>query len=144
MNLQFKRFEGTLISWKMLFEEAANLATELGPARVRCISHSGSGGRGIVTVWYLDDPPTPVAAPTIPLRLAFEFERGTVISWDQLFASVAKRAAELLPEQILSISHSDSSGDGIVTLWYWDAAQAAPESEDQPTTDASGDDGQST
>ena len=144
MNLQFKRFEGTLISWKMLFQEAADFATELGPARIHCISHSGSGGRGIVTVWYRTEPPSPAAAPGIPLRLAFEFERGTVISWQELFASVARRTADLLPEQVVSISHSDSSGDGIVTLWYWDAAEPAAEPDTETKPSPTGDPGQST
>ena len=143
--MKSKLFKGTLISWQELFEEAATFATELGPAQVRAVSHSASGGRGIVTVWYTerDEPkdatentespgttdttdttentenPDTTDTTEIPLRLAFEFERGTLISWELLFQAAAEKAERLLPEQLVSISHSDDNGNGLAVVWYW-------------------------
>ena len=115
--MKFKLFKGTLIGWQELFQQAADFATELGPNRLRAISHSGSNGRGIVTVWYVDGDDE--AKEAIPLRVKFDFTRGTLASWEELFEHVSKRTAELLPELFVSISHSDDQGNGVVTLWYW-------------------------
>ena len=122
--MNYQKFQGTLIGWQQLFEQAAAFATGLGPARVRAISHSASEGRGIVTVWFHDEtditPPPPTA---IDLELRLWFKRGTLISWDELFRAICAKTRELRAEQVLSISHSDSKGDGIAVLWYWDAAR---------------------
>ena len=120
--MKFKIFKGTMIGWKELFQQAADFATELGPRRVRNISHSGSNGRGIVTVWYVDEDETLQEAETsIPLRLKFDYKRGTLISWEALFEEACAKAAKLLPDLFVSISHSDDKGNGVVTLWYWSA-----------------------
>lgn len=123
--MKYEKFQGTLISWDALFAEAARFATALGPARVVDISHSSSQGRGIVVVWYHDDETEPQAAASmIDLELKVYFKRGTMISWDDLFRGVLAKSSELRPEQVVSFSHSDSKGDGISVLWYWDEAAA--------------------
>lgn len=71
----------------------------------------------------------PKEVTSLELELRFEFVRGRLASWEELFAQTARGAAALRPEQLVSISHSDDDGDGIVTRWYWTArpAKAAPE-----------------
>ena len=124
--MNFRIFKGTLIGWKELFDEAARFATELGPARLRRISHSASGGRGIVTVWYGNTLPPPTDDET-ELELRYEFHRGTLVSWEDLFSQMAEREQRLAAEQFVSFSHSDDNGNGIVTLWYWEAKVPEPE-----------------
>jgi len=123
-TVQFKIFRGTMISWAELFTEAARFATELGPARVRSISHSGCRGRGIVVVWYADEQAG--AAPALALELRVELVRGRLISWEELFAQTASAVASIRPEQLVSISHSDDDGDGVVARWYWVARAPDP------------------
>ena len=119
--MKYRKFQGTLISWRALFADAARFATKLGPARVHCISHSASDGRGIVNVWYREGASKSTDELSTELVLKFAHKRGTMISWDGLFQWVLGEAARLHPDQVVSISHSDSKGDGIVTLWYWGA-----------------------
>ncbi len=45
--------------------------------------------------------------------------RGTWISWEDLFQEAADFANELGPERVVSISHSEDQGKGVVTVWYW-------------------------
>jgi hypothetical protein len=123
-------FKGTMISWRELFDDAARFATELGPTRVRRVSHSANNSRGIVVVWY-DDVKPASEAPESRLRFVMrcDFEKGTLISWEELFQKVADRAAKLAPEQLVSLSHSDDQGSGIAAVWYWTAYEpevAAP------------------
>jgi len=40
-------------------------------------------------------------------------------SWETLFAQAAQFATEIGEEQIISISHSEDSSSGVVTVWYW-------------------------
>ncbi|MHC5064420.1 MAG: hypothetical protein ACYTG5_10650 [Planctomycetota bacterium] len=118
--MKYKIFKGTLIGWKELFQQAADFASELGPRRVQTISHSGSNGRGIVTVWYVDEEETAESAEaSIPLKVKCDFSRGTLISWEDLFEETCTKASKLLPELFVSISHSDDKGNGVVALWYW-------------------------
>ena len=49
---RYQMFRGTLATWEELFNDAAEFATETGPARVINISHSSDGGDGVVAVWY--------------------------------------------------------------------------------------------
>ncbi len=129
--MQCEVFQGTMIGWSELFQKAADYASKLGPRCVRRISHSASGGRGIVAVWYEPDQESdePVASEqgstgfeeSVPIRLCFEFHEGTLIGWRELFELVLPKAAQLAPEQLVSYSHSDDSGKGLVVLWYWGA-----------------------
>ncbi len=122
--MEFRICKATLKSWDDLFTEAARIGTELGPARLRRISHSASDGRGIVTLWYEEQEEVEQPAEgDIPIELKYAFKRGTMISWEDLFQSVATQATSLRPEQLVSITHSDSKGDGIATLWYWDVQE---------------------
>jgi hypothetical protein len=45
--------------------------------------------------------------------------RGTLITWDQLFADAAAFATTLGRERLITISHSADHSDGIVAVWYW-------------------------
>ena len=45
--------------------------------------------------------------------------RGTLVTWQSLFTKAAQFATEIGPERVLSISHSEDQGDGVVTVWYW-------------------------
>jgi hypothetical protein len=51
-SVAFEIFDGTLITWEELFQQAANFASGIGPDRLIGISHSDNHGRGVVTVWY--------------------------------------------------------------------------------------------
>jgi len=52
MRATFEVFSANFSSWHTLFEQAAALATELGPERLIGISHSADRTEGVVTVWY--------------------------------------------------------------------------------------------
>ena len=52
-------------------------------------------------------------------RLTFHKVRGTLATWDELFARAADFATDIGPERVLNISHSADQGDGVVTVWYW-------------------------
>ena len=49
---KFRVFRGLLVTWEKLFSDAAQFATEVGPERLICISHSEDSGDGVVVVWY--------------------------------------------------------------------------------------------
>ena len=53
-TVRSKVFRGTFASWQMLFDEAAQFATELGGGRLINISHSADHSDGVVVVWYWD------------------------------------------------------------------------------------------
>jgi len=55
MQVQHKTFRGTLKTWKVLFEEATQFATEIGKDNLISISHSADHSDGVVTVWYWID-----------------------------------------------------------------------------------------
>jgi hypothetical protein len=48
----FEIFQGMLVTWEELFQEAANFASGIGRDRLIGISHSDNHGKGVVTVWY--------------------------------------------------------------------------------------------
>jgi hypothetical protein len=60
MRVAYKQFESATQSWESMFAEAADFATTVGCDLLIGISHShggggellGSGGSGVVTVWY--------------------------------------------------------------------------------------------
>lgn len=51
-RVTFKTFRGVFASYASLFRDAAKFASTLPPDALISISHSSSGGEGIVTVWY--------------------------------------------------------------------------------------------
>jgi hypothetical protein len=55
MRVDYRLFRGSWTTWDALFTEAADFATELGPARLISISHSEDRTDGVVTVWYWTD-----------------------------------------------------------------------------------------
>ncbi|HVK16776.1 MAG TPA: hypothetical protein VM533_07490 [Fimbriiglobus sp.] len=67
MRATFRQFVSATESWETLFARAADFATEVGRDRLISISHShgggtemfGSGGSGVVTVWYWDQADRP-------------------------------------------------------------------------------------
>jgi len=57
------------------------------------------------------------ARPRRPVRFKV-FRGGMLTSWDKLFSEVAEFASFVGAERVISISHSDSDGEGIITVWY--------------------------
>ncbi len=56
-------------------------------------------------------------------KLKFRIFRGTMATWEELFARAAYFASEIGPERVLNISHSADDCDGVVTVWYWSSGQ---------------------
>ncbi len=52
-------------------------------------------------------------------KVEFRMFRGTLASWEQLFADAAEFASTLRPEELISISHSEDGDDGVVAVWFW-------------------------
>lgn len=52
MKTRFKTFRGTFKTFKTLFTEASDFATQIGPERLINVSHSEDQGKAVVTVWY--------------------------------------------------------------------------------------------
>ena len=67
MRATFRHFASGTDSWESMFAQAAAFATEIGRDRLIGISHShgggtdlfGSGGSGVVTVWYWEPTDRP-------------------------------------------------------------------------------------
>ena len=55
MKVKYQVFRGTFTSWKTLFSQAAEFATEIGKDKLINISHSENQIEGVVTVWYWSD-----------------------------------------------------------------------------------------
>jgi hypothetical protein len=55
MKVKYKTFRGMFSSWKKLFTQASEFATEIGKEHLISISHSEDSSSGIVTVWYWSD-----------------------------------------------------------------------------------------
>lgn len=53
-TMKFQKFKALTKSWKAVFEEAAEFASNLGQHRVVSISHSCDHCEAVVTVWYWD------------------------------------------------------------------------------------------
>ncbi|WP_145099985.1 hypothetical protein [Anatilimnocola aggregata] len=63
MYVQFKVFRSDWHSWEVLFQQAADFLTEIGPERTISVSHSQEGSVGVVSAWYwTDQPPSKPAA----------------------------------------------------------------------------------
>ena len=45
--------------------------------------------------------------------------RSGLSPWDALCRQAADFATGLGPGRVISISHSEDNGEGIVTVWYW-------------------------
>ena len=54
------------------------------------------------------------------MRVRFRVFRSILKSWESMFQEVAHFATEVGPERLISISHSEDHGDGVVTVWYWE------------------------
>ncbi len=65
---------------------------------------------------------------SLGVRVCFKYFRSKRESWDALFGQAALFASGLGPERLISISHSCTDLDGVVTVWYWDG-QPAPRPE---------------
>ena len=48
-----------------------------------------------------------------------EMFRGTIASWEQLFAEAAEFATTVGKDRLITISHSEDQQDGVVAVWYW-------------------------
>jgi hypothetical protein len=53
------------------------------------------------------------------MRVEFQTFRGTLTTWKTLFREAADFASRIGKEDLISISHSEDRGDGVVTVWYW-------------------------
>ena len=53
------------------------------------------------------------------MQMSYRVFRGSFSTWDQLFEQAAALATELGETRVVSISHSCSGTDGVVTVWYW-------------------------
>jgi rubrerythrin len=53
------------------------------------------------------------------MRVLYKSFRATFKSWGDLFAQAADFASEIGQERLITISHSQHSAEGIVTVWYW-------------------------
>ena len=49
----------------------------------------------------------------------FKMFRGTMATWEQLFAEAAAFATTIGRERLITISHSEDQHDGVVAVWYW-------------------------
>lgn len=64
------------------------------------------------------------------MRVKLRFFRGTLTTWQSLFEEAAEFASMIGRERLISISHSEDSGKGVVTVWYWsDVGPAGGEEE---------------
>ena len=60
------------------------------------------------------------------LAVRFKMFRGTIATWDELFAEAAAFATTVDRERLITISHSEDQQDGVVAVWYWaDASEVA-------------------
>lgn len=53
------------------------------------------------------------------MRILCKHFRATFKSWQSLFQDAADYASAIGRERLVSISHSQHSSEGIVTVWYW-------------------------
>jgi len=53
------------------------------------------------------------------MKVEFKKFRGVLTSWERLFQEACDFASLVGKERLISISHSEDHGDGIVTVWYW-------------------------
>ena len=53
------------------------------------------------------------------MRVRFRVFRASFSSWETLFQEAAGFASRIPRERLISISHSEDSNEGVVTVWYW-------------------------
>jgi hypothetical protein len=55
------------------------------------------------------------------VKVKYKYYRGTLATWDDLFAQAAEFATKTGWDRVISISHSCAGqADGVVTVWYWE------------------------
>jgi len=59
------------------------------------------------------------------MTVTFKMFRGTMATWDHLFAEAAEFATNLGRERLITISHSEDQQDGVVAVWYWATSNEA-------------------
>ena len=52
-------------------------------------------------------------------QVQFQVFRGTFATWQKLFSDAAEFATRVGRGRVISISHSEDRGEGVVTVWYW-------------------------
>ena len=52
-------------------------------------------------------------------RVDLRMFRGTVKPWEELFRETAEFSSTVRPEELIGISHSEDSNDGVVSVWFW-------------------------
>ncbi|HVL12826.1 MAG TPA: hypothetical protein VM529_09680 [Gemmata sp.] len=63
------------------------------------------------------------------MRVRFKVFRSSFGSWKSLFERAAEFASTLPRDRLISISHSEDRGDGVVTVWYWGDEDETPAEE---------------
>ena len=53
------------------------------------------------------------------LVVKFKIFRSPVSSWEKLFEAASSFATRIGKENVINISHSWGTPEGIVTVWYW-------------------------
>ena len=53
--------------------------------------------------------------------------RSSFKSWNDLFSEAAAFATTLGRERLISISHSEDQGKGVVAVWYWEDSESPEE-----------------
>ena len=53
------------------------------------------------------------------LIVKYKYFRGTLATWDALFAEAAEFAAHVGRERLIGVSHSEDQQEGVVSVWYW-------------------------
>ena len=53
-------------------------------------------------------------------QVRFKIFKSQTKSWTVLFREVADFASEMRGEQLISISHSEDTNEGVVTVWFWE------------------------
>jgi hypothetical protein len=117
MQASFQTVRGVLQSWQELFDEAAAIASQVGPDHLIGFSHSEDRNEGVITIWYWDDRPLD-QPPQHWVR--WQVFRGVLTSWRALFEEAGRFAGELGRERLIGMSHSEGHNEGVVTVWYWD------------------------
>ena len=56
------------------------------------------------------------------MQVRFQIFRSGHQPWEMLFGEAAKFATSVGLERLIGISHSHESSIGVVTVWYWGAA----------------------
>ena len=62
------------------------------------------------------------------MHAQFKVFRSTLESWESLFQQAAAFATEIGPDNLIGISHSEDSDEGVITVWYWDGEESAADS----------------